>query len=166
MKETQKVKLRFYPDGRNGELIAFVGAERDLKLFQVEVNEKVRKSIVLIDRGVKDILRGVLYNVEVYEMRSGRGFIAVSASPVQYITYVEKFHVPKAVYQVVATFGNQRIVYDPVDGKTQSTTNLNRVVKYLDSRHDIYEKENVITKFRQLARELYASIRKEGLFLR
>mgnify|MGYP000124314191 CR=1 FL=1 len=161
---TQTTKLKFYTSETTGQLISFVYITKTGLLKGVREDSDRNKKIVVLSPELKDSLKpNVLYDVELADMRSGKGYIVKSATPVLFQASVNKRIIPRKVYKVSAKFGNKAIFFDPLGGKSDSSRTLQGALKALEAREDIADKELVIADFKEKCLELLRRMKEDGL---
>lgn len=166
MKEKFLTKIKFSDSSKKeGTLVGFVKNDyKNKKLVGVSELATTGKKVVLLSNElVGKIQRGVLYECELIEMNSKKGYIALSATPVVFKATVETIYVPKSIYKVKATFGNKEIFLDFVDGKTRTSQTIKGVREVLDSRFDIQDKEEIISEFMASAINLKTKFDADGM---
>lgn len=161
---TEKTKLKFIKSEESGELISFISKNlKTGKLKGVRESSEYSKKICVLANSLKGTVEpNVLYDVEVKGMKSGNGYVCVSATPKLFVAEVEGTIISKVVYKVCVAFGNKKIYYDPIDGKSPSSRTINGVLEVLNGRNDIRDKEMVIEDFKKQAESLKRRLLSDG----
>lgn len=160
-----ETKLKFYTSTTSGKLVSFVRETRTDKLKGVREDSDCKKKICVLSSDlVGAIIPNTLYDVQLIEMKSKKGYVAISASPVLFNAKIEDCVIPKAIYKVSATFGNKTIFFDPLDGKSESSRTLNGALKELESRNDIADKELVIANFKEKGNSIIQTMQSDGYY--
>lgn len=160
----ERSQIKFAKSGETGEVIGFVSRlSKSNKLIGVREDYKFGKKICVLSENLKGtIVPNALYTVELKPMHNGNGFVVVSATPVLFKAAVETITVSKSIYQVVITFGNKTVYFDPKDGKSASSMTVDGVVKLLSERRDIDNRDEVIADFRRQAKALLRRMDADG----
>lgn len=163
--ETTTVKLRFAKSERDGSPISFISKNpKSGKLNGVREDRHCKKSIVLVPKEIKDeVIFGVLYEAEVSQMKNGaRGYVAKSLTPVTYPAEMEVIHVRKCLYQIKIVWGNQKVMFDPFDGRNPTMKDYNKIASYLKSRVDIADRDKFVSEFISEASKLKKKMSIDG----
>lgn len=176
--KTEQLKKTF-PEGTVFTMLKFELSERDKSTYIGYVsqdckskvwygrskNDHYPKKIVLVDNRINYlVIPGVLYRATLIPMKEKDGFIAVEVSPYQFKARVKTIYVPKAVYQVIVTFGNKQIIFDPKDGRKPCVNSISGVLAELSKRMDIQNINDVLTDFEQQCKDLLDTYRKDGYY--
>ena len=163
----EKSQIKFAKSSETGETIGFVSRHpKTKKLIGVFEDSPYGKKICVLSEDLKGkIESGLPYSVELKAMRSGNGYVVVSAVLATFRAEITTNTVPKAIYQVCITFGNKIIYYDPKDGKTENSRTINGVLKVLKQRRDIKDIDQVIEDFITAANELKRQMEADGYYL-
>lgn len=130
-------------------------------------DDRFPKKIVIADPRLNYlIMPGVLYRSTIVPMKEKDGYIAISVTPYQFQAHIHINYVPKAVYQVVVSFGNRNIVFDPKDGKKRCVKSLAGVLEVLSKRLDIENLADVIADFESSAATLLEFMKKDGFYVK
>lgn len=164
---TLKTKLKFYISNETGKLVSFVSITKTNKLKGVREDSNCKKKICVLSSDLAGtILPNTLYNVGLVEMRSGKGYIVVSADPVLFDAKIEDCVIPKVIYKVSAKFGNKTIFFDPIDGESESSRTLEGALKVLEERNDIADKELVIADFKERGVAIIRKMQNDGYYVK
>ena len=89
----------------------------------------------------------VLYLVELKPMHKAKGYVVVAATPVQFPATVDTIIVPKTLYKVTVSFGDNTIYLDLKDCKSAMSRTLDGVPQILKERKVIedYEVQLLVT---------------------
>lgn len=105
-----------------------------------------KKKIVFVDPSIsKNIIDNMPYNVSLIPMRSGTGFIAMAASPVQFEAKIIT-KVKKNTFMVFVKFGMKTITYDPSSNQAKYN-NINNIAENLRHRIDLLDAAGVAEDF-------------------
>lgn len=114
-----------------------------------EDDSRPKRVVVADARIISSIKDGVLYKSVLIPMKSGSGFVAISATPVTFEAKVETI-VNGDKFKVLVVFGNKTVVYNPFV-KTKKKNSLSEITMLLKEREDIKDKEKVLTDFNNAA---------------
>ena len=119
----ERSQIKFAKSENTGEMIGFVSCHsKTKKLMGVREDSKFRKRICVLSENLKGTIEpNTLYTVELREMHNGNGYVVVAATPVLFKASVETITVSKSIYQVIVTFGNKTVYFDPKDGRSPSS---------------------------------------------
>lgn len=164
----EKSQIKFAKSEQSGELIGFVSRHsKTKKLKGVREGSTYGKQICVLSEDLKDtILPNILYEVELKAMHNSKGYVVVSAIPIQFKAKIEKTIIRNAVYQVTITFGNKTIYFDPKDGKSPSSRTLDGVIDLLNTRNDIENLPQVIEELRKEATDVIKTMRRDGYYIK
>lgn len=148
-----KTKLRFVVSRETGKKVAFVSTSGSGKhLRGVAESEDMPKKVCVVGHEVSEIIvPGVLYDVEMTRMKNKKGYVVLKAVPCQYEAKIESCTSPQALYQVIVSFGNREIVFDPFRGRKPSMRTIEGVIGLLSQRKDIKDLPEVIEEFSRSA---------------
>ena len=104
-----------------------------------------------------------LYEVEVKPMRSGTGYVIVDAKQVFFAAQVEVIIIPGSTYKICIKFGNKNIFFDPLNGRTPSSSTIKGVIDVLMSRDDIENKSEILNSFFEEANKLVDRMTRDGM---
>lgn len=108
--------------------------------------EDCKKKIVFVDTAlVKDIIPDVLYSCSLIPMRNDKGFIAKTATIVQFEGVICTT-CRKDSYIVRVKFGNKLYIYDP-SSKESRKRDIRRIADILRNRVDLVDAYNVAEEF-------------------
>lgn len=163
--ETSQIK--FAKSEETGELIGFVSRHsKTKKLKGVRENSAYGKQICVLSEDLKGgVLPNVLYQVELKAMHNSKGFVVISATPVQFDATFETIVVRNALYQITISFGNKIIYFDPKDGKSPSSKSIDGVLSLLASRADIKDLPMVLDRFKDEARSVLKIMEADGYYV-
>lgn len=161
-------QIKFAVSEQTGELIGFVSRHsKTKKLKGVREGSVYGKQICVLSEELKGgILPNVLYEVELKPMHNSKGYVVISAKPVQFKANIETTIVRNAVYQVTITFGNKKVYFDPKDGKSPSSKTIEGVIDLLRSRTDIEELSHVVEEFKKQASVVIKTMKKDGYYFK
>lgn len=164
----EKSQIKFAESEQTGELIGFVSRHsKTKKLKGVREDSSYGKQICVLSEALKgNVLPNVLYEVELKPMHNSKGYVVITASPVQFKANIQTNIVRNAVYQVTITFGNKKVYFDPKDGKSPSSRTREGVAELLASRTDIENLSLVIEEFMKQATEVINFMRKDGYYIK
>ncbi len=162
---TEKTRLKFAQSPQTGEIIGFVSRNSKTKLLRgVPETSNYGKKVCVLSADIKGTIEpGVLYDVELVPMHRVNGYVVVSARRTLFEAKFETEMVPGVTYRLKITFGHKTIYFDPIGGKSPSSTTADGVVRVIAEREDILDKEDVIERFREEAGLLMARITHDGL---
>jgi len=162
--DNEQTQIKFVKSERTGKLIGFVSRQsKTQQLKGVREDSRFGKKICLLSYELKNgIIPNRLYSVELKAMHSGKGYVVISAVPVFFDAVVETKVVSKMVCQVTISFGNKIIYFNPMDGRSCSSSTINGVLKVLRERKDIENKREVIVEFIRQAEQLLVRLGREG----
>lgn len=157
-------RIKFRRCKETGEIYGLVSRKPNDQLLK-GVSEKCPfgKKICVLSEDLKGTIEpGILYDVELREMHNKRGFVVVAATPRLFKAAIETSVKPRSVYRVTITFGHKVIYFDPKHGRTPSSRTIEGVVKVLQERKDIENKDQVIEQFKAAADGLIACMQADG----
>lgn len=160
----EKSQIKFAKSERTGELIGFVSRHsKTRQLKGVREDSRFGKQICVLSEDLKGTIEpNVLYSVELKPMHKAKGYVVVTATPIQFPATVETIIIPKALYKVTVTFGNKTIYLDPKDGKSAMSRTIDGVLSILNERKDIKDHEDVIADFIKQAQEMIRRFEQDG----
>ncbi len=160
----ERTRIKFTKSEETGELIGFVSRNsRTRQLRGVCENSSYGKKICVLSGDLKGSIEpGVLYDVELRPMYCKNGYVVTSAARTLFQATFETVIVPKAVYQVKITFGNKVVYFDPKDGRSRSSRTVEGVLKVLDGREDLQDREEVKRRFVGEAQSLLRRMEEDG----
>ena len=158
--------LRFTLSERDSKLIAFVYETKEGVLRSCREETRVRKSIVLPTQEVSEnLIAGVQYECDLRKMKGGsRGYVAISASPVQYSATVTPIIVKGALYRINVEWNNQRVLFDPFEGRRASVTSRERIAAYLLQRVDIQNVAEIVSIFMRESAIVESKMKADGYY--
>ncbi|MFR9514436.1 MAG: hypothetical protein SNH64_03755 [Rikenellaceae bacterium] len=80
-------------------------------------------------------------------MHNGTGYVIVKAELIQFEALLQMSYTPQKRYRIIITFGNKRVYFDPIDGKTSSSRTVEGVCAVLSERSEISNKEKILSDF-------------------
>lgn len=135
MLKTINTNLKFAKHSVSGKVVSFI-SKKDGVWKGVRETFEGPKIIVLLDIELaKKVEEQVIYKCKLIPMSNKLGYIAVSASPLQYTAKVSIEYLPKT-FKVNVRFGNQTVVYDP-NSKKEKFNSFECVSHYLESLPNI-----------------------------
>lgn len=163
-------RLKFVKSKETGELISFVyrhSKTRELKGVREEFSRG--KQICVLSKELKErgiVRENVLYTVLMKAMHGGKkGFVVVAASPMFWSARIETTIIPKFSYKVSVSFGNKTIYFDPLNGKSPTSRTLKGVLRVIDERHEIENKDMVIQEFKKQAYIIIRRLETDGYII-
>lgn len=160
----EKSRIKFAKSTETGEIIGFVSRNSKTKQLRgVPESSAYGKKICVLSEDLKGgILPDILYDVELKPMHLGNGYVVVSARRTLFEAKFETVIIPRAIYQLKLTFGHKTIFFDPKDGQSASSRTVNGVLKVIEKRDDILDKEGVTRRFSEDAVKLLHFMGKDG----
>lgn len=144
LQQTIKTNLKFKTNER-GSLYGFV-TKCGHSWRGCREDEAAKKKIVFADTELsKTMSPNVLYHVTLMPMTKKEGFIAISATRVQFIGKINTL-LDNNEYRVTVTFGHKTIVYDPRSDK-QNRRDIQGIVQLLRERQDLQDNYHVANEF-------------------
>jgi hypothetical protein len=142
-------KVKFTKSEQTGAYIAFVSKSRTTRRIEgVRKDSDLPKKICIISQTLaKTIVPNILYKVTLIPMTEKDGYIAIEATPASFRATIETTYIKGAVYKMEIKFGNQTILFDPVDGRQESTRTIRGVKGVLEKRMDVKNLPQVIEDF-------------------
>lgn len=120
-----KTNIKFFeqPDGKSPRLCGLV-TKVDHSWRGCRENDECKKMIVIPDVEIeKELVPNVLYSCSLIPMTKGKGFVAISATMVQFKARIDTHVNPKTdTFKVTVSWGNKRLVYDPSHPKEVFST--------------------------------------------
>lgn len=164
--EKIKTKLKFVKSDVTGNYISFVSRNtKNGQIRGVRRDSEYPKKICVVDKSIAfEVMPDVLYDVVMVPMISGKGFVVISMEPSVFRATVETTYVPKAVYVVEVRFGNRKIRFDPLDGRSATVRDLGGCVEFLERRLDIMNRQQVIRDFKEAANLLLEHFHNDGFY--
>ena len=161
----EKTRLKLLESQTKGELVGFVSRHPKAgRLLGVREDSHYGKKICLLSDHLKGKLRSnILYEVSVKPMRSGAGYVIVEAQQILFVAKVETIIIPNATYKVTVKFGNKNIYFDPLNGRTPSSTTVEGVLSILEQREDIQNKAETIQSFIMEASRMHDRMVEDGV---
>ena len=143
----EKTQLKLDVSKRSGILVGFVYRHvKTRKLLGVREDAPCGKKICLLSDELagRDIRPNKLYQASLKAMHDGNGYVIVDLQPIEFPAQIELKIIHRQQYQITVTFGNKIIYYDPVNGRSSSSRTLEGVVRLIEGREDIQNKQQVI----------------------
>lgn len=161
-------KLKFMKSEETGAYIGFVSQNSKTgKIAGVRQDSEYPKKICIVDKNLAcQVVPNILYDVSLIPMKDKNGYIAIEITPVSFEAKMETTYVQKAIYKIEIKFGNKTILFDPLDGKKNSTRTLPGVREVLEKRMDIRNIQQVVEDFLEAARTLMKHYEGDGVALR
>ena len=162
-----KLKFQLSPKDQRS-FIAFVSQDlRTGRTYGVNADSTYPKKICIVDKNLNDkIIPGLLYDVALTPMKSNMGYIVIKAEPHMFKARISTTYVPKAVYQVIVSFGNKRFIFDPLDGVKYYRNTLQGVKEQLEKRCDIANLGQVLAEFELQANNLLRLFSRDGYYVK
>lgn len=141
-----KTLLKLKESEKNGELIGFVYVDKYNHVWGVHEEDPRKKKICILSKEIdkNSIEPGILYNVQLGDMPLNKGYIIQKIEPVKFKAKIET-QIIGHTCQVIVTFGNKKLYYNPVSGKSVHSRTSEGFLNLLQSRNDIENKEEVLT---------------------
>lgn len=157
--------LKFVQSEHNSSMVSYVSTNPvNGQVKGVRADSEFPHKIVVCAQAIQPvILAGVLYRATIVPMNSGKGYVCKEAEPVQFKATVKTNYVPKESYQIVVSFGNKALVFDPFKGKKASVLTTMGFVDLLEHRVDLQDQDKVVMEFKVMADELLKQMRKDGV---
>lgn len=153
--------LKFKESEINGELVGFVYANKDGKLFGTREDDpehKDKKICVLSENIDKSYIEpNLLYKVSLSNMPNYKGYIVESAHLVKYKARV---CVSKDICKAILSFGNHKIYYDPFNGKSDKSNTQGGALSVVKGIKNISNKKEAISSFKKAIKSVDAHIKK------
>lgn len=167
-KVTYVTLLKFVKSDVNDALISYVSTNPVTgQVKGVRVDSKYPHKIVLCSAQIAPyIISNVLYKSTIIPMKSGAGYVCIAAEPVQFKADIKTVYVPKTTYQIIVTFGNKAMVFDPYKGKKASVLCANEFIDTIQHRLDISNVDRVVALFNLMSDELLKTMKKDGVVVR
>lgn len=167
-KKCFKTKLKF-KESITGELVAFAYWDRAKKaLLGISEDDQKKKRICVLSNNLKEInivKPGILYSATVHLSSKKNNYIVDKVNPYKFKAKVETQIVSKCFYQTIITFGNEKIYYNPFDGKSEFSRTLEGVIGLLEAREDLLNKEEAINAVKRSARTVNQYLEADGYIL-
>lgn len=164
-----KTKLKFKESEITGEPIAFAFWDKSTKsLLGVNMDDQTKKKICVLspDLKKKNIVKpGILYSASVHLSTKRNSYIVDNVKQYKFKAKVETQIVTKCFYQTIITIGNEKIYYNPFDGKSEFSRTLDGVLGLLEARDDIFNKEETISAVKRSARTVNQYLEADGYIL-
>lgn len=168
-KKCLKTKLKFKESKLTGELVAFAYWDRSKKaLLGVNEEDQTKKKICILSNNLKEkniVKPGILYSATVHLSSKNNSYIIDKAIPYKFKAKVETQIISKCFYQTIVSFGNEKIYYNPFDGKSEFSRTLEGVIGLLDAREDLLNKEETINAVKRSARTVNQYLEADGYIL-
>ena len=150
------VNLKFQRS-ENGRIAGFV-TRYSGSWHGCRADEEKPKQIVLLDIKLANIIMpGVLYKAKLIPMRDNAGFVAISASPIQFDATVSTvFNDNKP--RVELKFGNKTIIYSPLSNSPKYS-DIDSISNHLLHRLDIRNVYEVTQNFIMAASSLKEKVK-------
>lgn len=160
--------LKFVKSDRNDVLISYVSKNPVTgQVKGVRVDSKYPHKVVVCGASVAPyILSNVLYRATIIPMKSDKGFVCIAADPVKFNATITTRYVPRTTYQILVSFGNKVMVFDPFKGQKASVLCASEFVNTLTHRLDIANIDYIIGAFHIMAGELQQKMKKDGVVVR
>lgn len=160
--------LKFTKSEQSDQLVSYVSTNPVTgQIKGVRADSQYPHRIVVCSPAVTSvILPNVLYKVSLVPMVSAKGYICISAEPQQFSAAVRIEYTPKEKYQILVSFGNKTMLYDPFKGKQSSVLTLQGFIETLQRRLDIRNIEMVLAEINIAASDLNKKMKKDGVKIR
>jgi len=170
MKKREEIhtRLKFVQSERNGSMVSYVSINPvNGQVKGVRVDSKFPHKIVVCSLDIAPIILGnVLYKATIIPMKSGKGYVCIEAEPVQFKASVKTNYEKGRVYQIVISFGNKNLVFDPFNGKKASVLTTAGFIDLLEHRVDIADQSQVVADFTIMADELLKKMKHDNVKVR
>lgn len=144
-----KTNIKFKKNQATGQFFGFV-TKKDSSWRGCEEQQECKKRIVFVDRALSgSIIENALYHATLIPMKSGEGFIAISANLVKFEGKVETI-IDSDTFVVNVKFGSRCFTYNP-SSKNKKKNDISSIVKMLKGRVDLLDSECVINDFLEAA---------------
>lgn len=167
-KGTIFTKLKFKRSERSNLIVGFASKNtRTGRIKGVREEDNILKRVCVVDESIApNIILGVLYDVAMVPMKHRNGYVVIEAKPYKFKVVVEINYVRNAVYMVNVKFGNKNIIFDPKDGRKESSRSIEAVKAMLEERVDIMDKEEAIEDFLAAANEILKRYEQDGFYVK
>lgn len=168
-KKQLKTKLKFKEHECTGELVAWAFWDKTLKSLRgVNEDNESKKRICVLSPELKEkdlVKPGILYSVLVHSSTNRKSYIVDSVKAYKFKAKLETQIIKKCFYQTIITIGNQKVYYNPFDGKSEYSRTLDGVLELLQERDDILNKEEIINALKRSARTVNKYMEADGYIL-
>lgn len=164
-----KTKLKFARSSRTGAWVGFVSIDAETgRVKGVREHAPGPKKVCVASNEIAgNIIENVLYDVEMIPMDDPKsGYVVINAEPHQFEATISTTLVKNAVYMVEVRFGNKKIVYNPMDGRTESMRTIAGAVRVLEERVDVVGLPQVIDDFCKAANILLMHYKSDGYYVK
>lgn len=164
-----KTKLKFKESELTGEPIAFAHWNKITQsLLGVNENDKVKKKICVLSSKLKEKGKckpGILYAATVHFSLQKNSYIVDTIKQYKFKAKIETQITRKCFYQTIVTIGNEKIYYNPFDGKSEYSRTLSRMLELIENRNDILNKKETIEAIKRSARTVEQYLQADGYLL-
>jgi hypothetical protein len=160
-----KTKLKFVRSDRTGSWVGFVSINtKNGYIKGVREDAEGPKKVCVVTHEIEDIIEpGVLYDVELVPMKNrNAGYVVTKAEPHMFEAHITSTVIRNAVYLVEVKFGNKTIIFDPLDGRSDSVRTIEGVINALQYRKDIKNLLQVLEDFRHIAGNVMKAFNNDG----
>ena len=160
--------LKFTKSQQSDQLVSYVSANPVTgQIKGVRGDSKYPHVIVVCSPSVTPvILPNVLYKVTLVPMNKSRGYVCVSAEPQQFIATVNIEYEPREKYNIIVSFGNKTMLYDPLMGRKSTVLTIQGFIDTLQRRLDIKNIDSVLAEVSLAASALNKRMKKDGVKIR
>lgn len=155
--KTIRTKIKFAESKLDkAVLVGYVTKDDQNFIRGCRETDPVKKKVVIPDEIIAPgIMTNVLYECSLKPMKSGSGYIAVSADICQFPAVVDTT-VSNNRFKVEVRFGGKVVTYDPQFGIDDSRRTVEGALAILEGRVDIRDKQQVIKAFLRSANMVHS----------
>ena len=160
--------LKFTKSDHSDQLVSYVSANPVTgQIKGVRKDSKYPHVVVVCSPSVSPIiLPNVLYKVSLVPMNKSHGYVCISAEPQQFNATVSIEYEPQEKYNILVSFGNKTMLYDPLKGSKATVLTIQGFIDTLQRRLDIRNIDNVLAEVSLAASELNKRMKKDGVKVR
>lgn len=149
MTKRLKTNIKFKKNTKTGQFFGFV-TKSGSSWRGCGENSDCKKRIVFADKALSDeMVDGALYHATLVPMKSGEGFIAISAKLVKFSAKIET-SISDNVFRVSVRFGNRCLTYEP-GSKDKRMNSITKIADRIRERVDLENTESVVSDFLEAA---------------
>lgn len=147
--ETQTL-LKFKESEKNGELIGFVYKNEVGNLIGVHEDDPRNKRICILSKDIdkSSVSPNVLYAVSLSFMPNYKGYIVNKVFPAKFKAMVYT-QINKSVCQAVLKYGNRKIYYNPLSGKSDFSSTAEGAMELVINNKDISNRDESVEAFQR-----------------
>lgn len=163
-----KTKLKFKKSDKTGHWVGFVSQNKVNKRIRgVHEDDPAPKMVCVVSNDLVPYIEGgLLYDVEMVPMKKANsGYIVIKAEPHAFPAVIETNIVKHAVYEVYVRFGNQKFIFNPLDGDRDSVRSMDKFIEALGKRKDVKDLLGTIDRFKIAANALLVQFEKDGYYI-